>query len=120
MSLVSMLATSAMQQLGKLAHPATGKCEISLEGAQFTVDLLEMLRAKTAGNLDRDEKRLLDDTLASLQLNYVETAQAAPAAKQAPQEPGAPAPEPQPPASGEEGPPGPDSGQPPRFRKSYG
>jgi hypothetical protein len=47
---------------------------VDLEAAQFTIDILEMIEAKTAGNLDSDEQRLLKDTLSSLRLNYVETA----------------------------------------------
>ena len=86
--LVLMLGSSAMQQLGKLMNPMTGKTEVNLEAAQATIDLLDMLKAKTTGNLDRDEARLLSDTLASLQMNYVDTAQGQPAA--APSQPAQP------------------------------
>ncbi|MFA5043005.1 MAG: DUF1844 domain-containing protein [Kiritimatiellia bacterium] len=73
MHLLSMLAMSAIQQMGKLASPAAGKAEINLEAAQATIDMLDMLEAKTRGNLDADETRLLKDTLMSLKMNYVET-----------------------------------------------
>ena len=76
--LVVMLGSSAMQQLGKVINRTTGKAEVDLEGAQATIDILVMLQAKTRGNLDKDEERLLTDTLTSLQLNYVETAQSQP------------------------------------------
>ena len=109
--LIIMLGSSAMQNLGKVVNPATGKTEVSLEGAQAAIDMLDMLQAKTKGNLDHDEERLLRTTLADLKLNYVETASAAPAA--------APNPAPATPAS-----------EPPkaeeqieskvRFRKSFG
>jgi hypothetical protein len=85
-----MLSSSAMQQLGKIINPATGKAELNLEAAQATIDMLEMLEAKTRGNLDRDETRLLANTLTSLRMNYVETASSAPAApKSATPEPAA-------------------------------
>jgi hypothetical protein len=74
--LVVMLATSAMQQLGKLVNPATGKTEVHLEAAEATIDLLDMLRVKTAGNLDEEEQRILADSLHTLRLNYWETRQA--------------------------------------------
>lgn len=74
-SLVTMLSMSVMQQLGKIRNPATGKIEVSLEAAQATIDMLDMLEAKTRGNLDTDEEKLLRDTLSALKLNYVETAQ---------------------------------------------
>ncbi len=71
-NLVSALTASAMQQLGKLVNPLTGKTEINLAGAKSSIDLLEMLRVKTKGNLNQDETRLLDVTIANLQLNYVD------------------------------------------------
>lgn len=75
LSLVTMLSMSAMQQLGKIKNPATGKTEVHLDAAQSTIDMLDMLEAKTAGNLDEDEAKLLGDTLSMLKLNYVETAE---------------------------------------------
>ncbi|MCX7591080.1 MAG: DUF1844 domain-containing protein [Kiritimatiellae bacterium] len=75
-SLVSMLSATALQQLGKLVNPLTNKTEINLEGAQVTIDMLAMLEAKTRGNLDPDEERMLRNSLATLQMNYVEVAEA--------------------------------------------
>lgn len=110
--LVMMLATSASQAMGKLVNPATKKTDVSLGAAEATIDLLDMLEAKTRGNLDRDEERLLKDTLMSLKLTFVETRNAQPAA---------PAPEP---APGKEPEPKVEAGsdkkaQEPRFHKSY-
>ena len=73
MNLVMMLASSAMQQMGKIVNPITNKTEINMEGAQLTIDMLIMLQKKTAGNLDDEEKRMIDQTVSSLQLTYVET-----------------------------------------------
>lgn len=72
-NLVTMLSMSAMQQLGKIINPAAGKAEINLDAAQATIDTLDMLSAKTLGNLDKDEARLMKDTLSTLKLNFVET-----------------------------------------------
>lgn len=104
--LVISLAQSAMIGLGKVVHPGTGKTEVSLEAAQQAIDLLDMLEAKTKGNLGKDEDNLLKNTLSMLKLNFVETANAAPAAA-----PSTPAPEP-PPAK-------PDDDKV-KFRKTYG
>ncbi|NQT93738.1 MAG: DUF1844 domain-containing protein [Lentisphaerae bacterium] len=76
-NLVIMLSSSAMQQLGKLVNPMTNKTEVNLEGAQLSIDMLQMIRAKTQGNLDDEEQKLLNDSLSSLQMNYVETSNAA-------------------------------------------
>jgi hypothetical protein len=83
-NLVMMFSASAMQQLGKLKNPVTNKVEIDLDGAQMTIDVLEMLKSKTRGNLDKDEDRLLTETVSMLQMNYVETADAAAKTKPAP------------------------------------
>lgn len=86
--LVMLLSSSAMQQLGKLVNPVTRKAAVDLEGAQATIDMLAMLREKTRGNLDKDEAEMLNGLLSSLQMNYVETAEAA-AAGPAPGKPAA-------------------------------
>jgi CheY-specific phosphatase CheX len=72
MSLVLSLSQAAMQQMGKITNPLTGKIERNLEQAKVTIDMLEMLKEKTKGNLVKEEERLISDTLATLQLNYVD------------------------------------------------
>jgi len=71
--MITMLSMSAMQQLGKIINPATGKAETNLDAAQATIDMLDMLVAKTKGNLDADEEKLTKDTLSALKMNFVET-----------------------------------------------
>lgn len=73
--LVMMMGQSALLHMGKLVNPATGKTEVRLEYAQEAIDTLDMLEARTRGNLDAEEARLLKTTLSSLKLTYVETMQ---------------------------------------------
>lgn len=75
-NLISALAASAMQQLGKLVNPISGKTEVNLLAAKTTIDMLEMLRDKTQGNCNEDETALLRSTITNLQLNYVDQANA--------------------------------------------
>ena len=70
--LIAMFQTLALQQLGKLMNPISGKLERDLQQARITIDMLEMIRMKTEGNLDDDERRLLDSVLVELQLNFVD------------------------------------------------
>jgi hypothetical protein len=70
--LVLSLQTGAMVQLGKIASPMSGKVERDLEQARLTIDLLEMLDRKTAGNLVGEERKLLDRILYELRLNFVD------------------------------------------------
>ena len=69
---VSILANSAMQQLGKIMNPLTGKMEKNLEAAKATIELLSMLKEKTKGNLTADEEGVISNALANLQLNYAD------------------------------------------------
>ncbi|MCX6348584.1 MAG: DUF1844 domain-containing protein [Candidatus Aureabacteria bacterium] len=71
-SLVSMFAASAYQNMGKLADPQTGKVERNLEAAQGFIDVLIMLRRKTKGNLSAEEERLFASTIGDLQMNFVQ------------------------------------------------
>ncbi len=80
-NLVLMLGSTAMQQLGKIVNPMTNKSETNLEGARTTIDMIEMIQARTEGNRTDDEEKLLSDTLSSLQINYVETSQKEPEKK---------------------------------------
>jgi len=70
--LVVSLQAGAMQQMGKVASPLTGKVERNLDLAKNTVDLLGMIQEKTEGNLTVEEKQLIDHVLYELRLNYVE------------------------------------------------
>ncbi|MFM7773619.1 MAG: DUF1844 domain-containing protein [Candidatus Kapaibacterium sp.] len=69
---VNMFAMEGMVALGKLKHPATQTLERNLDHAKFTIDVLSVLQDKTANNLDPQEKSLLEQTLSTLRLNYVQ------------------------------------------------
>lgn len=71
-SLVLSLSSAAMQQLGKLPNPMTQKIEKNLVQAQMTIDMLLMIKNKTAGNLSPKEDQLMKSTLTDLQLNYAD------------------------------------------------
>lgn len=70
--LVLSLQAGAMHQMGKIASPLTGKIERDLDMARSTIDLLEMLERKTKGNLNADEKNVLDHVLYELRLNFID------------------------------------------------
>ncbi|MEY5069332.1 MAG: hypothetical protein RLZ47_1194 [Bacteroidota bacterium] len=73
-SLLYLFHTSGMQGLGKLMNPVTQKTEKNLEHAKESIEMLEMLKQKTQGNLSADLSRLLDQFLSDLRLNYVDEA----------------------------------------------
>jgi hypothetical protein len=70
--LVIMLASSALQQLGKAPGPDGQPGPVHLEGAQAMIDMIEMLETKTSGNLSDDEARILKDALTMLRFQFVD------------------------------------------------
>ena len=57
------LGSSALVHLGEVAAPGAPAPAPDLPMATHTLALLHLLKAKTAGNLDADEARLLDALL---------------------------------------------------------
>jgi hypothetical protein len=70
--LVMQQSNMAMLLLGKVPHPQTGETIRDIEAARLFIDQLEMLEAKTKGNLSKDEEQLLKQSLMSLRLAFVE------------------------------------------------
>jgi hypothetical protein len=71
-TLVLSLASSALVHLGVAPEPgsdAPGPTDRA--AARQTIDMLEILRDKTRGNLDADESRLLEQVLHDLHLRYL-------------------------------------------------
>lgn len=68
---LSTLATNAAAALGAVPHPATGKLSLDLETGKYWLDVLGMIKDKTAGNLHSQETRLLDGLLTDLRMQYV-------------------------------------------------
>jgi hypothetical protein len=69
-----MFATSALINLGEAADPQTGERHVDLAQARDAVDMLLLLRDKTAGNRSEDESRLLEEILYDLQMRFVRVA----------------------------------------------
>ena len=84
LQLVLGLSQAGMIALGKLMNPMTRKVEIHLEAARDTIDTLEAIEARTRGNLEADEERVLRQALTDLRLNYVQEMKKAGAPSQEP------------------------------------
>jgi len=72
LQLVLGLQQAAMVALGKLMNPMSGKIERNLEGARNTIDTLAAIEARTRGNLESDEQRVLTQVLTDLRMNYLD------------------------------------------------
>ncbi|HNY90246.1 MAG TPA: DUF1844 domain-containing protein [bacterium] len=71
-NLVMMFHSAAMQQMGKLKNPMTNAIERDMEQARLSIDMLDMLQAKTAGNLSEDESKFIGHVISELKLNFVD------------------------------------------------
>lgn len=76
-NMVMQQGNLALMFLGKVPNPESGEAVFDLEGARMFIDQLEMLHAKTRGNLSQEETTLLGQTLATVRMTFVEEAQAA-------------------------------------------
>ena len=70
--LVISLVSQARICLADMDNPITKKRQVDLEAAKHHIDMLEMLDAKTSGNLSEEEKKLLDSVLYELRMRYVQ------------------------------------------------
>ncbi|HBH86787.1 MAG TPA: DUF1844 domain-containing protein [Syntrophaceae bacterium] len=68
---VLSLSTTAMYHFGDFPDPVTKKAEKNLTAAKQTIDMLNMIKIKTVGNLDNNEKSLLEGILYELMMRYV-------------------------------------------------
>jgi len=112
--MVMQQASLAMMFLGVTPHPETGKKLFDLDSAQMFIAQLDMLEAKTRGNLSEDEAALLKQSLTTVRMAFVQAvnsddpsktpeepapapgAQSAPAPHATPGAEASPAPEPSP------------------------
>jgi hypothetical protein len=69
---IQSLAHQAMMALGIMPWPDSGLIKKELKLAKETIDILQILKEKTAGNLSDEEKNLLDTIVYQLQVAYVE------------------------------------------------
>lgn len=71
--LVGLLAQPIAMFLGDARLPG-GEAEENLPLARFHIDLLELLEAKTKGNISAQEAKLLENLLYQLRMRYLEKA----------------------------------------------
>ncbi len=68
---VYSLNTQALLFLGKIPNPMTGKYERDVNTAKYLIDTIDMLSKKTEGNLDENEKKLVENILYDLRMAYI-------------------------------------------------
>jgi hypothetical protein len=70
---VLSLASSAAIHFGDLPDPVSGeRVEPNLDGASQMIEILSLLEQKTRGNLNAEERQLLEQVLYELRMRFVE------------------------------------------------
>lgn len=75
--LIDLLYSNAAVYLGGYADPATGRPMVDLEAARNIIDMFEVLREKTRGNIAAEDDRMLVEVLGSLKMAFLEVSKAA-------------------------------------------
>lgn len=70
-NMVYQQTNMALMFLGKVAHPETNEILFDIESAKLFIDQLEMLEAKTKGNLNAAESNMLKQSLSALHHEFV-------------------------------------------------
>jgi hypothetical protein len=73
-SFVFIYVQTALVHLGELEDPVEGKVVENLEAARQIIDILDMLKEKTKGNLSKQEDQYFESVLFDLRMRYVEKA----------------------------------------------
>ena len=63
---------TALIHLGELDDPIEKKSNVNLDAARQIIDILDMLKEKTRGNLNQAEAQYLEHMLFDLRMRYVE------------------------------------------------
>ncbi len=74
-SIVILLYFPALVQLGLVEEPGTEERRENLPLAKRNIDLLDLLRDRTKGNLEDEEQKFLDGVLDQLKLAYLKKAE---------------------------------------------
>ena len=69
---VLSVSSAAFMGLGLTPRPGSDKIEKDLELARQNIDLLELIKEKTKGNLSDDENRLIESVLFETRMRFVE------------------------------------------------
>jgi len=70
-SLIMGFASAALYYLGEAQLPGKKPTETNYPLAKQNIDIVDMLKQKTTGNLTADEKALVDQVLLDLRARYV-------------------------------------------------
>ena len=68
---ISSLAATALMHFGEKLSPDQPDGMKNLDAAKQMIDLLDLMKVKTNGNLDKEELDMLENILYNLKMRYV-------------------------------------------------
>jgi len=71
-NLILTLHNAAMLHMGKIKNPLSDKVERDMTQAEMSIDMLDMLKKKSEGNLSDEENSILSRTLNELKMNFMD------------------------------------------------
>jgi hypothetical protein len=70
------LYTQALIKLGLMEDPRVNRIETNLDYAKRLIDILDLLKDRTKGNLEPEEENLFEAILSQLKLHYLKKIEA--------------------------------------------
>ena len=74
-SFLLSLSSSSLFHLGEIADPQSGEKKKDLALAKQSIDIIDLLKDKTKGNLTQEEEKLLDHLLYDLRMRFVKASE---------------------------------------------
>jgi len=63
--------TQIMIHLGEIENPLENKKTVNLDLAKYSIDLLDLIKQKTEGNLTEEEENFLNGALYDLRMKFI-------------------------------------------------
>jgi len=73
-SIVLPFYTQALANMGQTVDPISQKKEVNLDLAKRLIDILDLLKEKTKGNLKPEEEKFLSNSIDQLKMIYMQKA----------------------------------------------
>jgi len=68
---ITSLGMQALMALGEIENPMTNKKEKELSQAKYLIDIIGLIQEKTKGNLENEEKKIIEQLLYELRMKFV-------------------------------------------------
>ncbi len=69
-SFIFSISTTVLMDLGEIEHPIDKEKKVNIKMAKHSIDVLDMIKDKTKGNLTEQESALIENIVTDLKLRY--------------------------------------------------